>query len=145
MASSDDKSLDIHVFGDVTVVEFKATKGIDDPIAHLVGMDLRAYVQQHGCKKLMFNFRNIEYLSSAALGKLVVLRSMVLTAGATLCFCNVSSRILEALGITGFDRLFKIEPYPDDNTEGVVARLKPPKPSLDGAVSLRQPPSDEDA
>jgi anti-anti-sigma regulatory factor len=145
MASADNDNLEMFETGDHTVVNFKNIRGLDVMLDTINIIELLEHWEQYDHKKLMLNLRNIKRLSSAELGKLVLMREMLLIVGATLSLCNVSSLIQENLRRTGFNKLIKIEPYPGDDADGVLARIIPPRPSRSGAVSIKLPPSEEDA
>jgi anti-anti-sigma factor len=131
--------LRIEDIGDVTVVDFAGEKVLGEPAAQAVGEQLFDLADQPGRTKVLLNFGGVEYLSSAFLGKLIALNKKVRTAGGRLVLCNISpeiDRVLEATDL-GRDRGGD---DPDGGWGGVLARLKPPKPSGGGAVALRPPP-----
>ncbi|MFQ3651178.1 MAG: STAS domain-containing protein, partial [Gemmataceae bacterium] len=55
------------------------------------------------------NFRNVKYLSSAALGKLIALNKKVKSAGGSLVLSNINPEIIEVFEITKLDKMFKIK------------------------------------
>ena len=57
---------------------------------------------------LLLNFGNVEYMSSAALGKLITLNKKVQAAGGKLILCNIDPQIREVFEITKLDKLFVI-------------------------------------
>jgi len=61
-----------------------------------------------GLAHILLNFSNVEYLSSAALGKLITLNKKLGQAGGKLILCNISPEILEVFEITKLDKFFKI-------------------------------------
>ena len=62
-----------------------------------------------GRRKLLLNFNNVEYLSSAALGKLITLNKKLQAAGGRLILCNIDPQIYEVFEITKLDRFFNIQ------------------------------------
>ncbi|MBL8797300.1 MAG: STAS domain-containing protein, partial [Planctomycetia bacterium] len=67
------KRLEVEDVGDVTVVNFTDRKILDEQNIQLIGEQLFSLVDESGRKKILLNFGNVEYLSSAALGKLITL------------------------------------------------------------------------
>ncbi len=63
--------------GDVTVVRFVDRKILDEGNIQEIGQELFDLVEKEGCKKLLLNFSTVDFLSSAALGKLITLDKKV--------------------------------------------------------------------
>jgi anti-sigma B factor antagonist len=135
--------LRVEDIGDVTVVDFAGAKVLGEPAAQAVVGRLFRLVDQLGRTKVLLNFGGVEYVSSAFLGKLIVLNKKVRTAGGRLVVCNVSSEIDPVLESTDLGR-DRGEDDPDGGWCGVLARLKPPKPAGGGAAALRPPPPEPD-
>src|SRR5438034_3192904 len=56
--------LEVEDIGDVTVVNFTDKKILDEQNIQLIGEQLFRLVDELGRRKLLLNFRNVEYLSS---------------------------------------------------------------------------------
>jgi anti-sigma B factor antagonist len=108
MAVQPKRLLEVQIIDNVAVVNFVASRILDDQVIEQVGEQLNSLVEQSGHQRILLNFNKVEYLSSAALGKLVVLRKKVETAKGKLALSNIDETIFEAFKITGFDRIFKI-------------------------------------
>ncbi len=102
------RRLEVESIGDITVVNFVDRKILDEQNIQIIGEQLFSLVDEDGKKKLLLNFSNVEYLSSAALGKLITLNKKVSSAGGRLILCNISEDILEVFEITKLDKFFKI-------------------------------------
>ncbi len=61
----------------VTVVSFVESKIVTEENIQEVGDQLYSLVEDEGHKNLLLNFGNVQYLSSAALGKLINLKKKV--------------------------------------------------------------------
>jgi anti-sigma B factor antagonist len=94
--------------GDVAVVNFTIRKITDEQVIQLIGEQLFGLVDDAGRRKILLNFGNVEYLSSAALGKLITLNKKVQGAGGKLVLCNIDPQIYEVFEITKLNRIFKI-------------------------------------
>ena len=67
------RRLEVSEAGDVTIVHFVDRKILDEANIQEMGQELFDLVERQQCKKLLLNFANVEFLSSAALGKLITL------------------------------------------------------------------------
>lgn len=103
------RRLEVEQIGDVTVVNFVDRKILDEQNIQIIGEQLFSLVDQDKCKKLLLNFGNVEYLSSAALGKLITLNKKVASSGGRLVLCSIDPQIKEVFEITKLDKLFKIK------------------------------------
>ena len=108
------RRLEAEEIGDVTVVSFMDRKILDEQNIQVIGEQLFSLVDESGRKKLLLNFGNVEYMSSAALGKLITLNKKVQAAGGRLVLCNIDPQIREVFEITKLDKLFFI--CPDEQT-----------------------------
>ena len=106
------RRLDLEEIGDVTVVSFVDKKILDEQNIQIIGEQLFDLVDNQAKKKILLNFGNVEFLSSAALGKLITLNKKVQTSGGKLSMCKIAREILEVFEITKLDKLFKI--YKDE-------------------------------
>ena len=95
--------------GEVTIVHFVDKKIIDEGNIHEMGRELTSLIEQQGRKKILLNFANVEFLSSAALGKLITLDKKVKEHEGTLKLCQIRPEIYEVFTITRLDRLFEIK------------------------------------
>lgn len=103
------RRLEVEEIGDVTVINFLDKKILDEQNIQTIGQQLFDLVDQEGRRKLLLNFGNVEYLSSAALGKLITLNKKLQTAGGRLILCNIDPQIHEVFEITKLDKFFNIQ------------------------------------
>ena len=101
--------LEVEDNGEIAIVNFIDRKILDEQNIQRIGEDLCSLVDQYGRKKILLNFTNVEYLSSAALGKFISLNKKVAAAGGKLVMCNINEDIFEVFEITRLDRLFVIQ------------------------------------
>ncbi len=94
--------------GDVTVVNFVDKKILDEQNIQMIGDDLFRLVDELGRRKLLLNFSNVEFMSSAALGKLIRLHQRLAQVGGKLVLCEISKTILEIFTLTKLDKMLKI-------------------------------------
>ena len=103
------RRLEVEDIGDVTVVNFVDRKILDEQNIQVIGDQLFGLVDTEGLRKLLLNFGNVEYLSSAALGKLITLNKKLQQAGGRLILCNIDPQIYEVFEITKLNKLFNIQ------------------------------------
>jgi anti-sigma B factor antagonist len=89
--------------GEITIVRFTDPK---------IGLDARealyGLVENQGDQKIVLNFENVRFLSSAAIGMLINLKNKAEAGGGTLKLCQLDPDIREILRLTTVDRLFSI-------------------------------------
>ncbi|HIQ19671.1 MAG TPA: anti-sigma factor antagonist [Planctomycetes bacterium] len=112
------RRIEINEVGDVTVVHFKDPKIIEDMGIQELGQELFRLIEQENRLKLVLNFASVDFLSSAALGKLITLEKKAKALGGTLKLCNIRPEIYEVFLITRLNRLFDIK---EDEAEALAA------------------------
>ena len=112
------RRLDLEDVGEVTVARFIDKKILDETNIQVIGNLMFALVEDDGCRKVLLDFSNVEYLSSAALGKLIVMDKKVKAAQGQLKMCSVRPDILEVFKITRLDKLFSIFDSREQALEG---------------------------
>jgi anti-sigma B factor antagonist len=112
------RRIELSQVGDVAVVRFVDFKILDEANIQEMGQELFHLVERDGHKKLLLNFSNVQFLSSAALGKLITLDKKVKSTGGKLKLSNILSDIYEVFAITKLNRLFEIH---DDEKEALAA------------------------
>ena len=113
MSPQSRRRLEVEDIGDVTVVNFRDRKILDEQNIQLIGEQLFGLVDEGKRHKILLNFSNVEYLSSAALGKLINLHKKLQGLQGRLAMCNVIPQIFEVFAITKLDKIFKIFPNED--------------------------------
>ena len=117
--STGQRRLDIEEVGGVTVAQFVDKKILDETNIQNIGNQLFALVDEDGRKKIVLDFSTVEYLSSAALGKLITMDKKVKAAKAKLRLCCIRPEIYEVFEITRLNKIFDIKPTRDDALEGL--------------------------
>ena len=95
--------------GDVTLVRFVDRKIIDATNIQELGDELFSLVEKDAKKLLVLNFANVEFLSSAALNKLIILEKKVKAHSGKMRLCNLRPEIYEVFAITRLNQLFDIK------------------------------------
>ena len=109
MAQPRRRRLEVEDIGDITVVNFVDKKILDEQNIQVIGEQLFSLIDELGRNKILLNFKNVEFLSSAALGKLITLNRKVQAAGGKLVLCGIDAQIYEVFEITKLNKLFTIK------------------------------------
>ncbi len=112
------RRIDVSKVGDVTVVKFLDKKILDEAGIQELGLELFGLVEHDNRKSILLNFSNVEFLSSAALGKLITLDRKVKSHKGRLKMSNIRPEILEVFQITKLNKVFDIRA---DEAEAVSA------------------------
>jgi anti-sigma B factor antagonist len=112
------RRLDIEEVNGVTIARFTDKKILDESNIQIIGNQLFNLVDEDHRQKIILDFTNVEYLSSAALGKLITMDKKVKAAGGKLRLCSIRSDIKEVFKITRLDKLFQILDSRDKAIEG---------------------------
>jgi anti-sigma B factor antagonist len=116
--SAGQRRIDIEKIGDVTVARFVDKKILDENNIQIIGSQLFSLVEDDGAKRIILDFSNVEYLSSAALGKLITMEKKVKQAGGKLRLCAIRPDIYEVFAITKLNKVFDIQDDVDQALEG---------------------------
>jgi anti-sigma B factor antagonist len=111
------RRLEVEDIGDITVVNFVDKKILDEQNIQVIGEQLFSLVDELGRNKILLNFKNVEFLSSAALGKLITLNRKVQGAGGKLVLCTIDPQIYEVFEITKLNKLFTIKKDEQDGLQ----------------------------
>jgi anti-anti-sigma factor len=112
------RRVEVSEVGEVTVVRFVDRKIIDEVAIQELGDELFALVEEENRVNLLLNFSGVEFLSSAALGKLITLDKKVKGASGRLKLSNIRPRIYDVFKITNLNKLFDIK---DEEADALAA------------------------
>jgi len=112
------RRLEVSEVGDVTIVRFVDRKILDEASIQEMGQELFQLVEQDKRDKILLNFSKVDFLSSAALGKLITLDKKVKAHSGKLKLCNIRPEIYEVFAITRLNKLFDIK---DDEADALAA------------------------
>ena len=115
------RPLIVEQIGDETRVRFADSKIYDRPDIEVMAAELFHLVDHLGRRKLRIDFANIDYLTSAALGKLVALSKKLQGVGGSLTLCNVPAKIYKVIEIAKLAALFDIERLAADDEAKAIS------------------------
>ena len=93
---------------DVTIATFIDRRILAEENIRILSELLLELVDKSRAKKMLLDFRNVKYMSSAVLGMLITLNKKVQAAGGQLVLCNIDLNIREVFELTKLDKLFVI-------------------------------------
>ena len=102
------RRIDVSKVGDVTVVKFLDKKIVDEASTQELGAELFSLVEHDNRRSILLNFANVEFLASAALGKLITLDRKVKAVKGRLKMSNIRPEILEVFQVTKLNKMFDI-------------------------------------
>ncbi len=117
--STGQRRISVEDVGGATVARFNDKKILDESIIQLIGEQLFSLVDDDGRNKIVLDFTNVDYLSSAALGKLITLDKKVKAAQGKLRLCCIHPDIYEVFEITRLNKIFDIRADLEKALEGL--------------------------
>ncbi len=97
----------------ISVVEFADRKILEEISIQEIGEELDQLVDGQPGIKLLLNFRNVDHLSSAALGMLITLNKRVKERSGALKLSDINRQIFEVFKITRLNKVFDIHDTAD--------------------------------
>jgi anti-sigma B factor antagonist len=114
MAATNLKHLGVKQQGEVAVVDFinaqlmYGTSEIEE-----ISSELTSLVSDHGYTKILLDFRNVQYVSSTMLAKLVHLERQLASTKGRLALCGLGPVLMDTFRIGHLDRVFAIYDDPE--------------------------------
>ena len=94
--------------GDVLVIYFTESRILDEATIQTLGADLEQMANRAEEGKLLLNFENVRFMSSAMLGKLVSLNKKCKTEEIDLKLCSISKDIMEVFKLMRLNKLLDL-------------------------------------
>lgn len=102
----------------VSMVEFADRKILEELSIQEIGEELTRLVDEQQGIRLLLNFKNVDHLSSAALGMLITLNKKVKERSGELKLSDINRQIFEVFKITRLTRMFEIHDTADEAIAG---------------------------
>jgi anti-anti-sigma factor len=96
--------------GDITVVRLNDARIVEETVIRELGDELMAVVEKEKRNFLVINFAKVEFLSSAALNKLILVERAAKAAGGKVRVCGLRKELAQIFTLTRLDKLFEIKP-----------------------------------
>ena len=102
-----------------TVIAFNDEKILEEKGIQALQDSIMSVVEQSAQIKLILDFRNVKFLSSAVLGLLIRISKKVYEYDGQLRLCNIDPKIYEIFKITRLTKIFDICQSMDDAMESL--------------------------
>ena len=94
---------------DVVVVTFKDAKILDESVIREIGVDFaKLTMEAAGDRKLLLNFAQVGFMSSAMLGQIMKLAKQAKNDKIDLKLCDITPEIMEVFKLTRLDKVLDI-------------------------------------
>jgi anti-sigma B factor antagonist len=93
---------------DVTLVTFTEERIVDEDQIRELQKAFQAVIEKNEGKKLVLNFANVNFMTSALLGLLIRIHKKVCESGGRLQLSNLDSNIYKVFEITQLTKVFDI-------------------------------------
>ena len=103
-------SLSSYSKDDILTVVFDDARILDETKLEKVGGELMELLNKTSEGRIILDFRNVKFMSSSMLGKLVNVHKKAVEYKAKLKLCSIDPEIRQVFKITRLDKLFDIEP-----------------------------------
>ena len=106
--SASSSRMNVEQAGDVSIVELKDRKILEEMSIMQIGEQLNAMVAAAEVPKVVIDFTNVAHMSSSALGILITLHKRIREKRGQLRLCCIQSAIYEIFVITRLNEIFSI-------------------------------------
>ena len=117
--ANDSSRLRISAVNDVVRIDFVDRDILDEATIRQIGQDIQRKLEPMTAPKVLMCFTVVEHLSSAALGTLTTVNSLVKKKGGSLRLAEIRPEILEVFYITKLNKHFSI----DESAEAALKAL----------------------
>jgi anti-anti-sigma factor len=100
--------LEVAQVGDATVLRFHHRTLLGADLIDRLAAQMHRAVQDHGCRKLVLNFANVESMTTAMVGKIVLLKQTVENGGGRLALCGLDPFLLQIFKLYKLADVFAI-------------------------------------
>lgn len=100
--------VEVQDVADVAIVHLAASRILDESNVGQLSEQLFRLVDRDHRQKLLIDFRDVEYLSSAALGALITLNKKLKGTAGRLRLCGMDPRVHQVFAVTRLDKIFDI-------------------------------------
>jgi anti-sigma B factor antagonist len=100
----------IHPIRDVTIVNFQDASILDTAQIEGIGEELYDLIDNKGRKKLVLDFAKVQFLSSSALGVLLMLQKKATATKSQVVICSLRKDLMKVFELTKLSKLFTFAP-----------------------------------
>ena len=103
---------------DILLVYFQDIRIIDEATIQNLGQDLINLIKQGNQNKILINLENVNFMSSAMIGKLILFGKKCQASNVDLRICNINPNIKEVFDLMKLEKVFKVD---EDEAQAVAA------------------------
>lgn len=100
--------IELNSVEEVAVVKFTDEKVMDPARIEQLGKELMQLTDTDQKEKVLINFDNVKFFSSAAINKLIVLEKRMRARGGQIMLSNLRPEVRDLFNLTNLDDLFQI-------------------------------------
>jgi anti-sigma B factor antagonist len=104
----DNPKIVVEYLADSAVVTLTDEKILEEADIQALENSLTPLIEQNPGIKMILDFSNVEFLSSAVLGLLIRVSKKIYESNGQLKLCNINDKIFQVFTITRLDRIFDI-------------------------------------
>jgi len=93
---------------DISVVYFSVPKILEDARIQQIGEELSEATAEAVNGKLVLNFDNVKFMSSAMIGKIILVSKKCKAANVDLKLCNISNDVMEVFKLMRLNKILNI-------------------------------------
>ena len=113
--------------GDILTIFLTDAKILDAPLIEQIHQEMAKILGETEQRNVILDFREVKFLSSAALGMLILVNKMCKEYKINLKLCNIEPEIAQIFKITGMNKVFAIYKTAEDacaafQKEGLIVR-----------------------
>lgn len=101
--------IELNSVDDVAVVRIKDPKVMDPSRIEKMGSELLSLVGDEHAGNVLINFENVNFFSSAAINKLIVLEKRIRARGGQIRLSNLRPEVRDLFSYTNLDSMFQIK------------------------------------
>lgn len=96
--------------GDILVVAFNDARILDESHIQNIGAELMEQTKEAPGGKMLVTFEGVTFMSSAMIGKIILLNNTCKKANITLKLCNISPNVMEVFKLMRLNKILDIQP-----------------------------------
>jgi anti-anti-sigma factor len=100
--------------GEILTILLTDAKILDSQLIEQINQDIVKVLGETELRNVILDFREVKFLSSAALGMLILVNKMCKEYKINLKLCNIDPDIAQVFKITGMNKVFSIHKTADD-------------------------------
>ena len=93
---------------DILIAYFQDVRIIDEPRIQSLGKELSDLINETTNNRIVLNFQNVSFMSSAMIGKLILFGKNCKNAGVELRFCNINENVEQVFQLMNLQKVFNI-------------------------------------